>query len=78
VHLCEPESISVYHMRAVPLEARECVGSSGTGITDGCELPCGSWELNPGPLEKQPVLLTLSDLSSPMNGYLFDIMLSII
>ena len=27
-------------------------------ITDGCELPCGCWELNPGPLEEQPVLLT--------------------
>jgi hypothetical protein len=26
--------------------------------TDGCELPCGCWELNPGPLEEQPVLLS--------------------
>jgi hypothetical protein len=25
---------------------------------DGCEPPCGCWELNPGPLEEQPVLLT--------------------
>jgi hypothetical protein len=25
-------------------------------ITDGCEPPCGCWELNSGPLEKQPVL----------------------
>ena len=30
----------------------------GTGVTDSCELPCGCWELNPGPLEEQPVLLT--------------------
>ena len=34
-------------------------------ITDGCEPPCGLWELNSGPLEEQSVLLTLSHLSSP-------------
>ena len=27
-------------------------------ITDGCESPCGCWELNSGPLEDQSVLLT--------------------
>ena len=27
-------------------------------ITDGCEPPCGSWELHSGPLEEQAVLLT--------------------
>ena len=27
-------------------------------ITDGCEPPCGFWELNSGPLEEQSVLLT--------------------
>jgi len=27
-------------------------------ITDGCEPPCGCWELNSGPLEDQSVLLT--------------------
>ena len=27
-------------------------------ITDGCEPPCGCWELNTGPLEEQSVLLT--------------------
>jgi hypothetical protein len=27
-------------------------------IIDGCELPCGFWELNSGPLEEQMVLLT--------------------
>jgi hypothetical protein len=26
-------------------------------ITDGCEPPCGNWELNSGPLEEQSVLL---------------------
>jgi hypothetical protein len=27
-------------------------------ITDGCEPPCGCWELNSGPLDKKPVFLT--------------------
>ena len=27
-------------------------------ITDGCKPPCGCWELNSGPPEKQRVLLT--------------------
>ena len=27
-------------------------------ITDGCEPPCGCWELNSVPLEEQAVLLT--------------------
>jgi hypothetical protein len=31
----------------------------GTGITDGSEPPCRCWELNLGPLEEQPLLLTI-------------------
>jgi hypothetical protein len=27
-------------------------------ITDGCEPPCGCWDLNSGPQEEQSVLLT--------------------
>ena len=30
----------------------------GTGVTNSCELSCGCWELNLGPLEEQSVLLT--------------------
>ena len=35
----------------------EDVGYSRTGVTDSCEPPCGCWNLNPGPLEEQPMLL---------------------
>jgi hypothetical protein len=47
------------------IEARRGVRSPGTGVTDGCEPPlCGCWELKPGPLQEQPVLLShLSSLS---------------
>lgn len=29
------------HVCTVPLEARESVGSSGTRVMDGCDIPCG-------------------------------------
>ena len=34
-------------------------------ITDGCEPPCSCWELNPGPLEEQSVLLTTEPSLQP-------------
>jgi hypothetical protein len=34
-------------------------------ITDGCEPPCGCWELNSGPLEEQSVLLTAESSLQP-------------
>lgn len=27
-----------------------------TGVTESCELLCGCWDLNPGPLGEQPML----------------------
>ena len=46
----------------------------GNGVTDSCELPCGCWEVNPGPLEEQPVLLTTEPSLPPpglfiLNGH---------
>lgn len=32
--------------------------SAADPTTDGCDLPCGFWELNSGTLEEQSVLLT--------------------
>lgn len=32
------------------LVSTEVRRSSGTGVMNGCEMPCGSWESNPGPL----------------------------
>lgn len=46
------------------------VGSPGTGVTNGCEQPCGCWKLSPGSLEKQTVLLTTGHLSSPVATFL--------
>jgi hypothetical protein len=34
-------------------------------IMNGCELPCGCWDLNSGPSEEQPVLLTTEPSLQP-------------
>jgi hypothetical protein len=52
-----PACMSVYHVCLVPAEARS-VRAQETGVIDSCELPCGCWELNPGPLKEQPVLVS--------------------
>ena len=39
-------------------------------ITDGCEPPCGCWELNSGPLEEQAMLLTAEPSLQPPNKML--------
>jgi hypothetical protein len=35
-------------------------------ITEGCEPPCGCWELNSGPLEEQSVLLITEPSLQPI------------
>ena len=44
-------------------------------ITDGCEPPCGCWELNSGPLEEQSVLLTPEPSFQPQLSGLEHLML---
>ncbi|XP_050006256.1 putative divalent cation/proton antiporter TMEM165 isoform X2 [Alexandromys fortis] len=39
-------------------------------ITDGCEPPCGCWELNSGPLEEEAMLLTSEPSLQPIDEYL--------
>ena len=52
-----PACISVHHRLAwCPPEAG--VASPVTGLTDGCEPPNGSWTLNLGPPEEEPVPFT--------------------
>lgn len=46
-------------------EVREGTRSSGTGDADGCELPCWGWELNPGPLAEQSMLLVTEPPPQP-------------
>lgn len=46
-----------------PSEVRRGHEIPGTGVRDSCKLLCGCWELNPSPLEKQPVLTTEPSLA---------------
>ena len=50
-----------------------CVPTSQKGapglIIDGCEPPCGCWELNSGPLEEQSVLLTTEPSLQPYDCF---------
>ena len=36
------EYVCAPHVCLLPTEARKGVGSLGAGVTDGCELPCGT------------------------------------
>lgn len=47
-----------YHVHALCLQMlEEGIISSRTVVIDEYE-PCGCWELNPGPLQMQPLLVT--------------------
>lgn len=46
----------------------------GNRIANSCEVPCGCWVLNPGPLEEQPVVLTTEpSLQPPILGIFKDV-----
>ena len=47
----------------------EGVRSPGTRITDSCELPCGCWDLNIGPLEEQPMFLITEPSLQPCDVF---------
>jgi hypothetical protein len=61
-----PAFVFVCHPHAVSTEDGEAVDSPGTGVTHGLEPPCGCWELNLGPLQEQPVLLTTEPSLQPL------------
>jgi len=52
MHFCVP------HCAWYQWMPEENVRSPETGVTASCKLPFGSWELNLGSLEDEPVLLT--------------------
>ena len=51
-----PACMYVYHFVLFPQRPEEDVRIFGAGVIDGCKLPCGCWELNPGHLQEQQVL----------------------
>lgn len=64
VHVCIP---------CVLRRPEEVIGFLCTGVTDGCEIYCGSWELILGFLQEQKVLLAAEpSLQSQWNAQIFD------
>lgn len=55
----------LYVPRMLVARSPEGVGSRGTETSDGCELSCGYWELNLGPLGEQPTLSTTKPSLQP-------------
>lgn len=45
-----------YMLTWCPQRSEEGVGSSGTRVIDGFELPCGGWELNPSSVRARSTL----------------------
>jgi hypothetical protein len=58
LHVCAP------HLQCLQ-RPEEGVRSPGAEDTDSCELPCGYWELNLGPRQESPVLLTTEPSLQP-------------
>jgi hypothetical protein len=46
------------HLMCAWGRSEEGIGSSGTGIMNGCKPPAGYWESNPGPPQEQHMILT--------------------
>jgi hypothetical protein len=57
ISVCLPVSMHITFPQH-PQRPEKYDGSLGTGVIEGCESLCGDWELNLGPLQVQPVLLT--------------------
>lgn len=55
----------VYHIYLVFLEARREPQIPGTGVLAGCEPLGGCLEMNPGPLEGQPMSSTMEPFLQP-------------
>jgi hypothetical protein len=54
------------YMNSLSACTSECKKRASDHIIDGFEPPCGGWELNSGPSEEQPVLLTSEPFLQPV------------
>jgi hypothetical protein len=62
------ECMYVYHSHAwCPQKSEDSKGSLGTGVTMVCEPPCECWELNPGPLWEQQLILPAEASLQPLH-----------
>lgn len=59
----------ILYVSQVSTEARKILRYSKTGIMEGCETSCGSWEPNLGPFRELPVLL-ITEMSLISDSYI--------
>lgn len=62
--------INLMYMSILPACTDGGIRSYGATFIDGCELPCGHWELNSGQLEDQLVLLITEPSLRPWDSFL--------
>ena len=60
--------IHLFYVCVYTIAVFRCQKRASDPITDGCEPPCGCWELNWGPLEEQSVLFTAEPSSLQPKG----------
>ena len=64
-----PASMFKHHIYSwCPQRPEEGARSPGTGLTGGCEPPCGCWESNLCPCKSSQSSQPLSHLSIPLKG----------
>jgi hypothetical protein len=67
-----PVCMSVRYVHAwCPQRSNKDIKPLGTGVTDGCELPCRCQEQDPGPLQKQQMLLISEPSLQPHTAIFF-------
>jgi hypothetical protein len=66
------------HISTPPLLSSTHQKSPSDPITNGCEPPCGCWELNSGPQEEQLVLLTTEPSLQPKVRFLMKMLESFV
>jgi hypothetical protein len=57
------------HISTPPLLSSDAPKRAPDPFTDGCEPPCGCWDLNSRPLEEQLVLLTTESSLQPLFSF---------
>lgn len=65
ISVCLCVCLYITYVQCLP-RPEEGIGSPGIGLTYCWEIPCGCWELDEGPLEEKPVLLTSETSLCPL------------
>jgi hypothetical protein len=76
IHIYIHIHIYVYtHTHTVDVYRHTRRGRTSALITNGCEPPCGCWDLNSGSLEEQSVLLTAELSLQPLSAKVLNTLL---